>query len=114
MPASGPPYLYWTNRDDPYLVQSVSIASSGKVAIVRNPVSGDKGKYMKVVFRMATAANLSTWAGYTGTFTILGKTVIWAPGNAFQYQHEIFPESDTSTTDYIDYYRGTMNLLIVV
>lgn len=113
MPASGPPYLYWVNREDPYVVQSSSSASSGKIAIVRSPVSGDKGKVMRVNFRMASASNLSTWAGYTGTFSILGKTVIWAPGNSFQYQNEILQDADAGQSPGIDYYRGTMTLIIV-
>lgn len=113
MPASGPPYLYWTNRNDPYIVMSSSTAHSGKVAVVRTPVSGDKGKMMKVVFRMATKSDLDGWKAQTGTFSILGKTVIWAPGNPINYQHEIFKEADTGQAPEIDYYMGTMQFLIV-
>lgn len=113
MAASGPPYLYWLNRNDPYVVQSAQTASSGRVAVVRIPPSGDKGKHMKVAFRMATASNIAGWVANTGVFTILGKSVIWAPGNAIQYQNEVLNDADTGQSPPIDYYKGTMNFLIV-
>lgn len=103
---------YWVNRDEPYLVLSSQVASSGKIAVVRNPVSGDKGKMMKVVFRMASSSELDTWKGYTSTFSMFGKTVIWAP-DGLQYQHEVFAESDVNSPGAINYYRGTMTLIIV-
>lgn len=115
---SGPPFFFWINRYQPYFVGSMQTASSGRIAVVRCPV-GSIGRPMTVAFRMVDAAQLETWQGTTGIFTMFSKSVIWAPANPLTYENELIKDYDPGTIDRtgdkagFNYFRGTMNLVIV-
>ena len=112
---SGPPYYFWVNRDEPYFVASMQTASSGRVALVRCLTTGNVGRPMRVNFRMMTKTQLDTLSANKGIFTILGEQVIWSLTNPLTYQNEVVKESDVGTLNggALDYYQGTMNLIIV-
>src|SRR5574340_919038 len=112
---SGPRFLFWVDRYKPYIVRSMTTAASGKVATVKMPTSGNKGKPMTVNFSMVSASQLNTWCNSTGVFTVLGQQVIFAPQNGLVYENEVIKDCDAGTIDLdgFDYFRGTLNLIIV-
>ncbi len=109
--------FFWVNEYEPYFIGSMQVASSGKVAAVYTLPVGNVGRPMKVNYRKALNTEVVTWKGYAGTvFTILEQQVIFAFNNPLTYVNEILGDEADPAVTYggsLDYYRGTMNLVIV-
>jgi hypothetical protein len=129
----GKPILFWRNRYDAFNVGSESIAYSGKLAIIKTLVDGLKGFPMVVEYRMARRTHIETWRTYfnSGPFNTTaladyfntGHKVIFRLRDPITQQNEIIRDYDIfqtifdlSSLDYrrgFDYFRGTLNLVIV-
>ena len=110
------PYLFWANRYEPYFVGSMQTASSGKIATVYTPLSGSAGKPMRVNYRMALNTEVLAWLGYIGsTFTMFSHTVMFAFSNPLTHTNEVLGDEGDPGITYggsLDYYKGTLNLII--
>lgn len=134
-----PPYLFWANRLDPYIIASSVVAHSGRVAMVRTTVTGYEGKPMRINYRMASKSDITTWlalvdsdpfaaSAFGDNLSGVSYQVIFNPKNPITIENEIIRDYDIGQTIFdapteetpnaayksgFDYFRGQMNLIIV-
>lgn len=132
--AADKPILFWRNRIDPFVVGNETTAQSGKIAIVKNSVTGSVGKPMTVDFILARKAHIDGWITLMSSnpfnttslvsYFSTGYSVIFRIKTPIVYQNMVLKDGsyDIDQTiflsthgDYLkglDLWRGTLNLII--
>jgi hypothetical protein len=116
--------VFWENKGDPFFVGSQTVASSGKVAMVRTAVTGLIGSPIRAKFILARASHITTWQGHgSEPFTLLTKTVVLQFPNPISYQNMVLRDGNYDIDHFIqnlgtagssfDLWQGTINCIIV-
>lgn len=125
------PLVFWRNRINPFIVGSMTSASSGKTAIVKADTSDNIGKPMIVEFRLARKPVLASWEALVNSdpfnttslasYFNTGYKVIFSNRDAIREQNELLSDYDldqnifTAGGSYqkgFNYFRGVLNLII--